>query len=75
MNITELKDKINSLNLLDLFPDIHGYGIALKEIKGITTDDLCVQFYVEKKNPQYVKLIYYFYDHFYLNLIILNIFE
>ena len=49
MNITELKDKINSLNLLDLFPDIHGYGIALKEIKGITTDDLCVQFYVEKK--------------------------
>lgn len=49
MNITELKDKINALNLLDQFPDIHGYELTFKEVQGVTTNDLCVQFHVEKK--------------------------
>ena len=49
MNITELKDKINALDLLNQFPDIHGYALALKEVGGETTNNLCVQFYVEEK--------------------------
>lgn len=49
MNITELKEQINALNLLEQFSDIHGYSLTLKEIGGVVTNDLCVQFYVEEK--------------------------
>lgn len=51
MNITELKNKLNSLNLLKQFPDIHGYAISFKEVEGVRTDNICVTFYVENKKP------------------------
>lgn len=49
MNITELKDQINNLNLLDVYSDIHGYAISTKEVNGRDTDRLCVKFYVKEK--------------------------
>lgn len=49
MNIDELRDKINSLNLLNEFPNIDGYSISLKERQNKITDELCVQFYVREK--------------------------
>jgi hypothetical protein len=49
MTITELRNKINTLNLHSKFNGLVSYGISTKIVNGVDTGELCVRFSVEKK--------------------------